>query len=289
MCSIEELEYWIWISQIKNMTFEVFDLLLKKYENIRNIWNLNEKELKSNSFLSEILLLELCNESYKSNLTKYLRYINKNDIKIIKYTDNNYPQKLNNIPNKPIVLYAKGNLKNINNESVAIVGSRMASIYGKKNAYYFSYELAKRNVNIVSGLAKGIDSYSHIGALKAKGKTIAVIGCGIDKIYPKENEKLYHEILKNDGLIISEYIVGTRPERTNFPRRNRIISGISDAIIVVEAGAKSGSLITANYAINQGKEVWAIPGNINLANSAGTNELIKDGANVLTKLGDIIW
>ena len=253
------------------MTFEVFDLLLKKYENIRNIWNLNEKELKSNSFLSEILLLELCNESYKSNLTKYLRYINKNDIKIIKYTDNNYPQKLNNIQNKPIVLYAKGNLKNIN------------------NSYYFSYELAKRNVNIVSGLAKGIDSYSHIGALKAKGKTIAVIGCGIDKIYPKENEKLYHEILKNDGLIISEYIVGTKPEKTNFPRRNRIISGISDAVIVVEAGAKSGSLITANYAINQGKEVWAIPGNINLANSAGTNELIKDGANVLTKLGDIIW
>ncbi len=265
------------------MTFEVFDLLLKKYENTRNIWNLNEKELKSNGFLSEILLLELCNKSYKSNLTKYLRYI------IIKCTDNNYPQKLNNIQNKPIVLYSKGNLKNINNESVAIVGSRMASIYGKKNAYYFSYELAKRNVNIVSGLAKGIDSYSHIGALKAKGKTIAVIGCGMDKIYPKENEKLYYEILKNDGLIISEYIVGTKPEKTNFPRRNRIISGISDAVIVVEAGAKSGSLITANHAINQGKEVWAIPGNINLANSVGTNELIKDGANVLTKLGDIIW
>ena len=230
------------------MTFEVFDLLLKKYENIRNIWNLNEKELKSNGFLSEILLLELCNESYKSNLTKYLRYINKNDIKIIKCTDNNYPQKLNNIQNKPIVLYSKGYLKNINNESVAIVGSRMASIYGKKNAYYFSYELAKRNVNIVSGLAKGIDSYSHIGALKAKGKTIAVIGCGMDKIYPKENEKLYYEILKNDGLIISEYIVGTKPEKTNFPRRNRIISGISDAVIVVEAGAKSGSLITEGQA-----------------------------------------
>ena len=213
----------------------------------------------------------------------------KNNIKIVKYTDDEYPQKLNNIPNKPIVLYMKGNLENLNNESVAIVGSRMASLYGKKNAYFFSYELAKRNVNIVSGLAKGIDSYSHIGALKAKGKTIAVIGCGIDKIYPKENEKLYHEILKNDGLIISEYIVGTKPEKTNFPRRNRIISGISDAVIVVEAGAKSGSLITANYAINQGKEVWAIPGNINLANSVGTNELIKDGANVLTKLGDIIW
>ena len=135
----------------------------------------------------------------------------KNNIKIVKYTDDEYPQKLNNKQNKPIVLYMKGNLENINNESVAIVGSRMASLYGKKNAYFFSYELAKRNVNIVSGLAKGIDSYSHIGALKAMGKTIAVIGCGIDKIYPKENEKLYHEILKNDGLIISEYIVGTNP------------------------------------------------------------------------------
>ena len=245
--------------------------------------------MQTNSFLSKFLILELNNSTYRRNLEIYLKYMRKNNIKIVKYTDDEYPQKLNNIQNKPIVLYMKGNLENINNESVAIVGSRMASLYGKKNAYYFSYELAKRNVNIVSGLAKGIDSYSHIGALKAKGKTIAVIGCGMDKIYPKENEKLYYEILKNDGLIISEYIVGTKPEKTNFPRRNRIISGISDAVIVVEAGAKSGSLITANHAINQGKEVWAIPGNINLANSVGTNELIKDGANVLTKLGDIIW
>ena len=269
------------------MTFEVFDLLLKKYENIRNIWNLNEKELKSNSFLSEILLLELCNESYKSNLTKYLRYINKNDIKIIKCTDNNYPQKLNNIQNKPIVLYAKGNLKNINNESVAIVGSRMASIYGKKNAYYFSYELAKRNVNIVSGLAKGIDSYSHIGALKAKGKTIAVIGCGIDKIYPKENEKLYHEILKNDGLIISEYIVGTKPEKMNFPARNRIISGMSKGIIVVEAKERSGTLITVDFALEQGRDVYVIPGNIDSINSVGTNELIKQGAKLVTDINGV--
>lgn len=286
---MEKIEYWIWISRIKNITFEIFSLLLKKYKNLEHIWNLSKNELQSNNFLSKHLVSDLTNLSYKNNLTKYNEYMNKNNIKIVPFCDEMYPQKLNFIQNKPIVLFMKGNTQNINNESVAIVGSRMASLYGKKNAYYFSHELAKRNVNIVSGLAKGIDSYSHIGALKAKGKTIAVIGCGIDKIYPKENEKLYHEILKNDGLIISEYIVGTKPEKINFPRRNRIISGISNAVIVVEASEKSGSLITANYAINQGKEVWAIPGNINQSNSVGTNELIKDGANVLTKLGDIIW
>lgn len=271
------------------MTFEIFELLLKKYGNIKEIWNLNKKELETNKFLSESLILDLSNDFYKRNLNVYLNYMEKNNIKIVNYTNKDYPQKLNYIKNRPIVLYMMGNTKNVNNETVAIVGSRMASLYGKKNAYFFSYELAKRNVNIASGLAKGIDAYSHIGALKAKGKTIAVIGCGLDQIYPKENEKLYYKILENDGLIISEYIVGTKPEKVNFPRRNRIISGISNSVIVVEASKKSGSLITANYAIDQGKEVWAVPGNINFVNSIGTNNLIKDGANVLTELSDIVW
>lgn len=285
---IENLKYWIWISRIKNITFEIFNLLIKKYGNIKNIWELDEKELKKNLFLSELLISELVDLSYKNNLDKYLDYMEKYDIKIVTYDDELYPKKLNYIVNKPIVLFMKGDANNLNNESVAIVGSRDSSLYGKKNAYYFSYELAKRNVNIVSGLAKGIDSYSHLGALKAKGKTIAIIGSGIDCIYPKENERLFYNILENNGLVISEYIVGTRPYGKNFPRRNRLISGISNAVIVVEAGEKSGSLITANYATEQGKEVWAIPGNICYSNSVGTNNLIKDGANVLTELDDIL-
>lgn len=273
---------------MKSITYEILELLLKKYYNIENIWKLDKNELYKNKFLSEQVIWDLTSFKYKEKLDKYLSYMEKNNINIITYKDSRYPSKLNYIENRPIVLYMKGDISNINNESVAIVGSRECSFYGKKNALFFSYELAKRNINIVSGLAKGIDTASHIGAIKARGKTIAVIGNGLDKVYPKENEELFDNIMKNKGLIISEYLVGTPPSKENFPKRNRIISGISDAVIVVEASNKSGSLITANYGINQGKEVWAIPGNINSYNSIGTNDLIKDGANVLTNLSDII-
>lgn len=230
----------------------------------------------------------MTNFTYRKNLEKYTKYMEKNKIEIINYKDSRYPTKLKYITNKPIVLYMKGDISNLNNESVAIVGSRNCTLYGKKNASFFSYELAKRNVNIVSGLAKGIDAVAHFNTIKAKGKTIAVIGNGMDNIYPKENLKLAEKILENNGLIISEYIIGTKPEKQNFPKRNRIISGISDAVIVVEASEKSGALITANYGIEQGKEVWAIPGNINSYTSIGTNNLIKDGANVLTNIRDIV-
>ena len=285
---IENLEYWIWISRIKCITYEILNLLIQKYDNIKNIWNLDKKELQKNKFLSKQIISELTNIMYKKNLEKYIKFMEKHKIEIVTYKDNKYPIKLNNITNKPIVLYMKGDISNLNSESVAIVGSRDCSLYGKKNASFFSYELAKRNVNIVSGLAKGIDAVAHFNAIKVKGKTIAVIGNGIDNIYPKENLKLLEKILENNGLIISEYIIGTKPEKQNFPKRNRIISGISDAVIVVEASEKSGALITANYGIEQGKEVWAIPGNINSYTSIGTNNLIKDGANVLTNIRDIV-
>lgn len=169
-----------------------------------------------------------------------------------------------------------------------IVGSRNCSEYGVASAKYFSSELAKRGVNIVSGLARGIDAVAHESCLNYKGKAIAVIGNGINTVYPKENLKLAESILLNDGLIISEYPPGVEPRKENFPKRNRIISGLSNSIIVVEANEKSGALITADYAINQGKDVWAIPGNIFSSSSVGTNNLIKDGANVLTSLKDIL-
>ncbi len=285
---IENLEYWIWISRIKNITYEALELLIQKYDNIKNIWNLDKTELLKNKFLSKQQISDMTDSTYRKNLEKYAKYMEKNKIEIVNYKDSRYPTKLKYITNKPIVLYMKGDISNLNNESAAIVGSRNCSLYGKKNASFFSYELAKRNVNIVSGLAKGIDAVAHFNAIKAKGKTIAVIGNGMDDIYPKENLKLAEKILENDGLIISEYIIGTKPEKQNFPKRNRIISGISDAVIVVEASKKSGALITANYGIEQGKEIWAIPGNINSYTSIGTNNLIKDGANVLTNIGDII-
>ena len=154
-------------------------------------------------------------------------------------------------------------------------------------AQYFAYNLAKKSINIISGLAKGIDSQSHIGAIKAKGMTIGVIGSGLDIVYPKENQYLYDKIIEENGAIISEYPLGTKPEKMNFPARNRIISGMSKAILVVEAKKKSGTLITVDFALEQGRDVYVVPGNIDEMNSVGTNDLIKQGAQMVTSYKDI--
>ena len=162
------------------------------------------------------------------------------------------------------------------------------SNYGLRSAYQFGYELAKKGICIVSGFARGIDTYAHKGALAAKGKTIAVLGCGLNVVYPPENMELYKQILIKGGAIITEYPLESKPERHHFPIRNRIISGLSDGVLVVEAKKKSGTLITVEYALEQGKEVYAIPGNITSENSEGTNELIKEGAIPVTKIEDFM-
>ena len=212
----------------------------------------------------------------------------KNNIKIITLNDSYYPENLKKIYDKPIKIYARGNLKLLNSKSIAIVGCRKCSNYGKDVALKMSYELAKSNITIISGLAKGIDKYSHIGALEAGGNTIAVLGHGLDMIYPYENYELSERIIQNNGLIITEYAIGTKPNKLTFPARNRIISGLSDGVVVVEAKNRSGALITADFALEQGKEVFAVPGNIYNCNSEGTNELIKQGACLITNIDDIL-
>lgn len=187
------------------------------------------------------------------------KYLAKHNIKLITINKKEYPEKLKQIENPPICLYVLGNEKILNEKSIAIVGSRNYSDYGKTVALGFSYWLAKNKISIVSGLAKGIDSFAHFGTIQAKGKTIAVIGTGIDLIYPKENKELMEEIIKNGGTVISEYPLGTLPNKENFPRRNRIISGLSDGILVVEANKKSGALITVDYGLEQGKNIYAVP------------------------------
>ena len=172
--------------------------------------------------------------------------------------------------------------------SIAIVGSRSATSYGKRISYSISDELSKRGVTIVSGLASGIDTCAHEGAYKNIGKTIAVLGCGVDIIYPKENEDLYKNILKNGGLIVSEFPLGTKPEKINFPKRNRIISGISDGVVVVEAKKRSGALITADFALEQNKSVFSVPGNADSIYSEGTNNLIKEGAIPVTSYDEVL-
>lgn len=204
-----------------------------------------------------------------------------------------YPSILRNIYNPPKKLYVLGNKNILNQKGIAIVGSRDATSYGKKVAFDFAKELSKKGINIISGLAIGIDTYAHLGNLQIQnlnlkvGKTIAVLGSGIDIIYPKENIEIARKIIKTGGCILSEYPCGTKPEKLNFPQRNRIISGLSNGVLVVEASEYSGALITADFALEQGKDVFAVPGEITNNNSKGCNKLIKDGAIIALSVQEI--
>ena len=249
---------------------------------------LTKKELIETNGIGEKMVENILKSKDEDYLKKYILYMQKHNIDIININDENYPKILKEIYDPPISLYIKGNKNILNNTSVAIIGCRQASQYGIKVAKYFGYNLAKNEVNVVSGLAKGIDSYAHIGSICANGKTIAVIGNGIDTIYPKENINIANKILEKGGTIISEYPLGTKPEKMNFPARNRIISGISKSVIVVEAKEKSGTLLTVDFALEQGRDVYVVPGNINSINSIGTNELLKQGAKIITCYKDII-
>ena len=209
-------------------------------------------------------------------------------MKVIYQADKNYPEKLQHIYAPPAKLYLLGDENILNKPSIAIIGCRQASDYGKKVAFRFAYELAKQGIVVISGLARGIDTCAHLGAVRANGQTIAVLGSGFGHIYPAENKGLCREIIQRGGAILTEYAPESKPERMNFPARNRLISGLSNGILVVEAKHNSGTLITVYYALDQGKEVFIIPGNITNQNSNGTNSLIQQGAKLVTKVEDIL-
>ena len=209
-------------------------------------------------------------------------------MKILKFENEDYPEKLKNIDNPPKQLYVLGNEKILDDFGLAIIGCRQYSEYGKKVAKDISFKLAKQGIKIISGMARGIDSFAHMGCMVAGGKTIAVLGGGFNNIYPKENIELLKEIIRTGGAVITEYSPDVKPIGANFPLRNRIISGLSDGVVVIEARKKSGTLITVDYALEQGKEIFAVPGNINNSSSQGTNEMIREGAKIVTCIEDIL-
>lgn len=206
----------------------------------------------------------------------------------LEINDEMYPIKLRDIKNAPKKLYMQGNLDLLKNTLVAIVGSRECTSYGFKEAYEFAKELSKQGIGIISGLAEGIDTAAHLGGMHQIGRTIAVLGTGLNKIFPEENKILAKSIIKNDGLIITEYEADEEHKPANFPQRNRIMSGISDGVLVIEARSKSGSTITARLAKEQNKKVFCLPSSIDSKNGSGTNELIKEGAILVTEPEDIL-
>lgn len=211
----------------------------------------------------------------------------KADCHLIAFDSEDYPPLLKQIPDAPLLLYVRGDAKVLAQYAVAVVGSRRPSAYGSSVAHRLAHDLARRQLVVVSGLARGVDSAAHHGALEAQGKTVAVLGSGIDVIYPRENKRLADEIAKS-GAVISEFPLGTGPTPENFPIRNRIISGLSLGVVVVEAAEYSGSLITARLALEQNREVYAVPGNITSAQSFGPNHLIKQGAKLVDQWMDVI-
>ena len=286
MEKLENKRYWIWLSLIKNLGSKRKLKILELYRTPEEIYKLTKEELININGIGEAIANDIIISKNEKILNYHIKYMKENNIKIININEREYPQALKKIYDPPISLYVRGNIEKLNNKNIGIVGCRECTTYGKKSAEYFAYNLSKQNINIVSGLAKGIDSYAHLGSLNT-GNTIAVLGNGLDMIYPKENLELANEIVKRGGTIISEYPCGTKPDKMKFPARNRIISGISSGIIVIEAKEKSGTLITVDFALEQGRDVFVVPGNINSINSVGTNDLIKQGARLVTTYEDV--
>ena len=304
MENLENKKYWIWFSLIKGLGCVRKNKLLKIYGTPEEIYKLSKSELLKIDGIGDETVKNIIEAKNEKILNYHIKYMKENNIDIIHICEKSYPQILKQIYDAPVSLYIRGNKEILNGKNVGIVGCRDCTDYGKKTAKYFAYNLSKeKSINIVSGLAKGVDSYAHWGSVGANiecestkncgkkqvscGKTIAVLGNGLDMIYPKENVELANEIIGRGGTIISEYPCGTKPDKMNCTARNRIISGLSKGIIVIEAKEKSGTLITVDFALEQGRDVFVVPGNINSINSVGTNDLIRQGAKIVTSYEDV--
>jgi len=262
--------------------------LLESFGSVDRVFGALRSELEAVRLRPESIQ-SLLQKEFHERAEKEIERINAIGGEILILDDGVYPALLREISDPPIVLYVIGNwLECFESPCVGIVGSRRCSTYGRNTAEMLGRDLAERGITVVSGFARGIDSSAHKGAVEANGKTIAVFGTGLDRIYPKENERLKGEILESGGAVVTQFPLGTPPLRDNFPYRNRIISGLSIGLLVIEASEKSGSLITARLAAEQDREVLAVPGNITSKTSFGTNYLIKSGAKLVQHWQDVV-
>lgn len=284
---MKDKKYWIWLSAIPGVGSKSCLKLIRHFGSAENVYQCSFSELMASGLIRDQAARSISENRNAEKLEEYLKIVKENGIKVYTIHDDEYPENLKNIYDPPPVLYVKGELAREDKLAVGIVGSRKASEYGLKAAERIAARLGELGITIVSGMALGIDSAAHRGALSSRGRTIAVFGCGLKYVYPRTNYNLSQDILKN-GALISEYPFGMQALPAQFPARNRIISGMSLGIIVVEAGEKSGSLITADFALEQGRDVFAVPGNISSPNSKGTNTLIKNGAKLVSSIEDII-
>ena len=262
--------------------------LLDAFGTLRELFTVSEAQLQQVEGIGPVLAARLVEGRRNTALLdEELRLAKQAGCAIVTLFDADYPEPLKQIHDPPLVLYMKGRWTETDQTAIGIVGSRRASVYGQQTAERFAAELASRGATIVSGLARGIDAAAHRGALKVRGRTVAVLGNGLTSIYPPEHEPLAEEIAEH-GAVVSEYPMRMEPLAQNFPRRNRLISGFSLGVVIVEAANRSGALITADCALEQGREVFAVPGKVDSLTSQGTNQLLKQGARLVTSVEDIL-
>ncbi|GAB4421247.1 MAG: DNA-processing protein DprA [Anaerolineales bacterium] len=283
---MDDKRYWIGFTLVKGIGAVRFRKLLDVFGSAKKAWEASPAEL-AQAGLSVKLTERVAAVRQNVDLDLVWQNIRNQGIQILTWGDETYPQRLKEIAQPPPVLYLRGQLLPEDHFAVAIVGTRRVSPYGRQVTEEIATALAANGITIVSGLARGVDAIAHRAALKAGGRTLAVLGSGVDKIYPPENRALAEQMF-DSGAVLSDYAPGTPPESSNFPPRNRIISGLSLAVVVVEAGKTSGALITAEFAAEQGREIFAVPGSILAPQSKGTNKLIQQGAHPLLSAQDIM-
>ena len=286
---MREEHYWYWLCNINGVGRKTINKLLCEFESPENIYNEDDEEVLDiiNAGRFKISVDGYVNSKNECFIMNGYEKLTEKGISFIYPKCVNFPEKLRNIPDPPYGMYLKGKLPDEEACVVAIIGARNSTHYGREMARYFGRELSKEGIIVVSGLARGIDGMAHRGAVEAGSYTLGVLGCGIDVIYPMENYDIYME-LERSGGIISESNMGIKPNASLFPQRNRIISGFADGILVIEATKKSGTFITVDQGLEQGKEIFALPGRILDEKSVGCNNLIKMGAHIVTEVSDII-
>lgn len=283
-----EINFFLALSLAPGIGPKRFQNLLKVFGSVQKAWKGNSFEFKK-AEIGEVNFGKFDAFRKTFDINEYLEKLKKARVEFINFSDEHYPARLRKIDTPPIGLFVKGNKKLLlQPNTIAVVGARKITSYGSQVTSTLVSELCSANFIIVSGMALGVDGLAHRSTIDARGSTIAVLGCGVDCPYPRENERLYEEILDSDGLIVSEYWLGTKATRGTFPARNRIIAGISSAVLITEAAEDSGSLITAQHAVEQGKPVFAVPGPITSQMSKGTLKLLKQGAVLVSSVEDIL-
>ncbi|MGD2146077.1 MAG: DNA-processing protein DprA [Anaerolineae bacterium] len=283
---MSDVRYWVGFNRVQGIGPLRLRALLDAFGSVERAWHASVGQLRG-AGLDSRSAKNLVRAQSELDLDREMERIVANGAHVLTWESPGYPRLLLQTNAPPPVLYVKGDLREDDAWAVAVVGTRRASTYGREVTRRLSGALARNGITVVSGLARGIDGVAHKAAIEAGGRTIAVFGCGIDHIYPAEHRKLATQIAAN-GALVSDYPIGTRPEGRNFPPRNRIISGLSLGVLVTDAGKSSGALITAEFAAEQGRDVFAVPGSILTQGSIGTNRLIQDGAKLVTTAADIL-